>query len=158
MRIRNVSFQVWDLGGQSSIRPYWRCYYASTDALVFVVDSADADRTATAAAELAAMLREDELRRVPLLVLANKQDLPGALCDADVSAALELGAVRDRPWHVESATATSGAGLDAGFDWYADMCLAGSNTQACKDGPERLCVAPTLCAVRTVCKYIYDTF
>jgi GTPase SAR1 family protein len=29
--------QVWDLGGQSSIRPYWRCYYPNTDAIIFVV-------------------------------------------------------------------------------------------------------------------------
>ena len=27
---KNINFQVWDLGGQSSIRPYWRCYYANT--------------------------------------------------------------------------------------------------------------------------------
>ena len=37
-------FQVWDLGGQTSIRPYWRCYYPNTDAIVFVVDSADVER------------------------------------------------------------------------------------------------------------------
>lgn len=30
--------QVWDLGGQTSIRPYWRCYYPNTDAIIFVVD------------------------------------------------------------------------------------------------------------------------
>jgi ADP-ribosylation factor-like protein 1 len=24
---KNIKFQVWDLGGQTSIRPYWRCYY-----------------------------------------------------------------------------------------------------------------------------------
>jgi hypothetical protein len=26
---KNIKFQVWDLGGQTSIRPYWRCYYVS---------------------------------------------------------------------------------------------------------------------------------
>jgi ADP-ribosylation factor-like protein 1 len=35
---------VWDLGGQTSIRPYWRCYYPNTDAIIFVVDSCDVDR------------------------------------------------------------------------------------------------------------------
>ena len=28
----NIKFQVWDLGGQTSIRPYWRCYYPNTQA------------------------------------------------------------------------------------------------------------------------------
>jgi GTPase SAR1 family protein len=36
--------QVWDLGGQTSIRPYWRCYYPNTDAIIFVVDSCDTER------------------------------------------------------------------------------------------------------------------
>jgi len=31
---KNINFQVWDLGGQSSIRPYWRCYYANTQVRV----------------------------------------------------------------------------------------------------------------------------
>jgi len=35
---KNIKFQVWDLGGQTSIRPYWRCYYPNTDAIIFVVD------------------------------------------------------------------------------------------------------------------------
>lgn len=38
-------------------RPYWRCYYANTDALVYVIDSVDKDRLATARAELSAMLQ-----------------------------------------------------------------------------------------------------
>jgi ADP-ribosylation factor-like protein 1 len=50
---------VWDLGGQSSIRPYWRCYYPNTDAIIFVVDSSDIERLATAKAELAVRRAED---------------------------------------------------------------------------------------------------
>lgn len=48
--------QVWDLGGQTSIRPYWRCYYPNTDAIIFVVDSADVERLNIARQELSAML------------------------------------------------------------------------------------------------------
>lgn len=47
---------VWDLGGQTSIRPYWRCYYANTDAIIYVVDSADRDRLAISKSELVSML------------------------------------------------------------------------------------------------------
>merc|ERR1712072_1084243 len=32
---------VWDIGGQKSIRPYWRNYFDQTDALIYVIDSAD---------------------------------------------------------------------------------------------------------------------
>lgn len=54
--IYHPSGQVWDLGGQTSIRPYWRCYYPNTDAIIFVVDSADVERLAIAKQELCAML------------------------------------------------------------------------------------------------------
>ena len=53
--------QVWDLGGQTSIRPYWLCYYPNTDALIFVVDSTDQQRLSIAKQELWAML---EVRRL----------------------------------------------------------------------------------------------
>ena len=41
VQYKNLRFQVWDLGGQTSIRPYWRCYYQNTNAVIYVVDSAD---------------------------------------------------------------------------------------------------------------------
>lgn len=65
--------QVWDLGGQTSIRPYWRCYYADTKAVVYVVDSSDRERLGINKAELLAMLSEEELADAKLLVFANKQ-------------------------------------------------------------------------------------
>ena len=30
LKYKNLTFQVWDLGGQTSIRPYWRCYFPNT--------------------------------------------------------------------------------------------------------------------------------
>lgn len=74
-----LTFDVWDLGGQTSIRPYWRSYYANTAAVVFVVDSIDIERLEIAADELRSMLNEDELRDAALLVFANKQDQVSAL-------------------------------------------------------------------------------
>ena len=47
LQYKNIKFQVWDLGGQTSIRPYWRCYYPNTDAIIFVVDSSDKERMVT---------------------------------------------------------------------------------------------------------------
>lgn len=79
LQYKNIKFQVWDLGGQTSIRPYWRCYYPNTDAIIFVVDSCDTDRLSIAKQELLAMLEEEELSDAILLVFANKQDFKGAL-------------------------------------------------------------------------------
>ncbi|KAM9071397.1 ADP-ribosylation factor-like protein 1 isoform 4-T5 [Megaptera novaeangliae] len=65
---KNLKFQVWDLGGQTSIRPYWRCYYSNTDAVIYVVDSCDRDRIGISKSELVAML---EGTRVQALVRAD---------------------------------------------------------------------------------------
>merc|ERR1711965_258613 len=46
---------VWDIGGQSTIRPYWKNYFENTDALIYVVDSADRRRIEEASTELAAV-------------------------------------------------------------------------------------------------------
>ena len=53
---KNLKFQVWDLGGQTSIRPYWRCYFSNTDAIIYVVDSTDRDRIGISKQELVSML------------------------------------------------------------------------------------------------------
>ena len=45
-------------------RPYWRCYYSNTDAIIYVVDSVDKDRIGISKQELIAML---EVRLLYLL-------------------------------------------------------------------------------------------
>lgn len=114
---KNLNFNVWDLGGQTSIRPYWRCYYANTAAVIFVVDSTDIERLQTAADELAAMLNEEELKDAALLVFANKQDQPGAKGAGDISQALRLGELRDRNWSIMACSAVDGSGVTEGMDW-----------------------------------------
>ncbi|KAI9143261.1 ADP-ribosylation factor family-domain-containing protein [Paraphysoderma sedebokerense] len=114
---KNIKFQVWDLGGQTSIRPYWRCYYANTDAIIYVVDSADKERISTSKEELLSMLEEEELKDAALLVLANKQDMPGAMTAAEVSEALGLSALRNRQWQIFKCSAVKGEGLNEGLDW-----------------------------------------
>jgi ADP-ribosylation factor-like protein 1 len=117
LQYKNIKFQVWDLGGQTSIRPYWRCYYPNTDAIIFVVDSCDVERLGVARQELAAMLQEDELRDAILLVLANKQDARGALNAQQVSDALGLPEIKSRQWSIQETSALKGTGLFDGFDW-----------------------------------------
>ena len=70
---------VWDIGGQREIRPYWKNYYENTDGIVYVVDSADDMRVAEAKEELSSLMAEEALLKVPTLVYANKQDLETSL-------------------------------------------------------------------------------
>ncbi len=109
---------VWDVGGQREIRPYWRNYFDNTDALVYVVDSADRSRLEEVNTELSRLLlEEDKLAGVPLLVFANKQDLLSALSAADISIGLGLPDIKDRAWQIQSCSAKTGEGLPEGMEW-----------------------------------------
>ncbi|KAK7500806.1 hypothetical protein BaRGS_00008050 [Batillaria attramentaria] len=113
---KNISFTVWDVGGQDKIRPLWRHYFQNTQGLIFVVDSNDRERVGEASDELHRMINEDELRDAKILVFANKQDLPNAMSTREIQEKLGLHSLR-RDWFIQATCATSGDGLYEGLDW-----------------------------------------
>merc|ERR1711879_398459 len=108
---------VWDIGGQKTIRPYWSNYFESSDALVYVVDSSDRRRLEESTAELKELLAEDKLGGVPLLVFANKQDLLQAVPADEISSSLGLANIQDRTWTIQACSAKQGDGLQEGMEW-----------------------------------------
>ncbi|KAL6540826.1 Arf GTPase arl1 [Orobanche minor] len=125
LQYNNIKFQVWDLDcGQTSIRPYWRCYFPNTQAIIYVVDSSDTDRLVVAKEEFHAILEEEELKGAVVLLFANKQDLPGALDAATITEALELHRIKNRQWAIFKTSAIKGEGLFEGLD-----CLIHSNPE-----------------------------
>merc|ERR1711935_606282 len=118
---KNISFTVWDVGGQDKIRPLLRHYFQNTQGLIFVVDSNDRERIGEARDELMRMLAEDELREAVLLIFANKQDLPNAMNAAEITDKLGLHSLRNRNWYIQATCATSGDGLYEGLDWMSNQ-------------------------------------
>lgn len=109
--VKNVTFTVWDVGGQDKIRPLWKHYFHNTEGLVYVVDSADRERINEAKDELFWILDSDEMRGVPVVVLANKQDLPNSTEPSDLAQKLGLTQIRTHPWYIMGTCATNGDGL-----------------------------------------------
>ena len=97
---KNISFNVWDVGGQDKIRLLWRHYYTNTQGLIYVVDPNDRERIDENREELHKMLSEEELKDAVLLVFANKQDLPGALTCPEITDKLGLHTIRGRTWFI----------------------------------------------------------
>lgn len=124
---KNISFTVWDVGGQDKIRPLWRHYFSNTEGLIFVIDSNDNDRIECARDELHRMLHEDELRDSVLLVFANKQDLPNALSASQLTEKLGLHNLRGRHWYIQACCATTGDGLYEGLDWLSNTLSKSRN-------------------------------
>ena len=53
------NLNIWDVGGQKSLRSYWRNYFETTDGLIWVVDSADKRRLEDCKKELHQLLQEE---------------------------------------------------------------------------------------------------
>jgi len=117
VEFQNISFTVWDVGGQDKIRPLWRHYFQNTQGIIYVIDSNDRERVSEAREELHRMLNEDELRDALLLVFANKQDLPNAQSAAELTDKLGLHSLTNRTWYIQATCATSGDGLYEGLKW-----------------------------------------
>ncbi|XP_058471731.1 ADP-ribosylation factor-like protein 11 isoform X1 [Solea solea] len=136
---KKTSLTLWDIGGQKSMRPNWRLYLDSCKAVVFVVDSSDmtclllrlyldsckavvfvvdssdSSRLPEAQKVLKKVLSDDRLRGVPLMVLANKKDLPNSMTIREISCQLSLPSLTDRLWEIQACSAKRGLGLQQAF-------------------------------------------
>eukprot|EP01080_Neovahlkampfia_damariscottae_P010653 gene10653-3277_t len=116
---KNIKFQMWDLGGQDSLRESWDHYYQGTQAIIFVIDSTDKKRMPIVKKELMNMLNNEDLKNVKLLIYANKQDLKDATMASEISDSLNLHKIKSHEWHMQSCCALSGSGLNDGLEWLA---------------------------------------
>ncbi|KAF6737227.1 ADP-ribosylation factor-like protein 11 [Oryzias melastigma] len=112
---KKTSLTLWDVGGQKRMRPNWRLYLDNCKALVFVVDSSKPARMAEAKKALKMVLSDSKLEGVPLMVLANKKDLPNSLKIREVSTLLDLESYKDRQWEIQACSAVQGLGLQQAF-------------------------------------------
>lgn len=117
---QNYQLNIWDVGGQKSLRSYWRNYFESTDGLVWVVDSIDRRRMEDCTKELHSLLQEERLSGATLLVFANKQDLPGAMTADEIKEALNLESIETHHWRIVGCSAMNGDNLLAGIDWLVE--------------------------------------
>ena len=137
----DTSFTIWDVGGCDRIRPLWRHYYQSTQAVIYCVDSNDRERMTPQPGDdetsymykygsarnlFMQTLDEDELKNAVVLVLANKQDLPGACSVEEVAQAMGVEGYRQRGVSIVcmGSCATSGDGLLDALDWLSSAIKA----------------------------------
>ncbi|TVU25073.1 hypothetical protein EJB05_27552 [Eragrostis curvula] len=124
---KNLRFEVWDLGGQESLRTSWATYYRGTHAVIVVIDSTDRARINIIKDELFRLLQHGDLESAVVLVFANKQDLKDAMSPAEITDALSLHSIKNHDWHIQASCAITGEGLYDGLGWIAQK-VAGKAT------------------------------
>jgi len=119
---RTCNFTVWDVGGQDKTRPLWKSYSRKSDGIIYVVDSTDKERLEEAKIELMKLLKSPETTGLPVVILANKQDLPGSLTCNDIEKALAMHELRQNQlWHVAPTCGVTGEGLEEAVEKMADL-------------------------------------
>lgn len=117
-----ITLTVWDVGGQEMMRMYWKNYYQDTAGILFAIDCWDRKRLDEARQELERMLKNEHLRGLPVVILANKQDKEGALTATELTEILHLKKTcSDRDWFIQPCSGKTGAGLLEGFKRMAKL-------------------------------------
>jgi len=123
-KTHDVTFKIWDLGGQDKKRPLWRSYTRSSEGIIFVVDSVDKERLEEAKLELIQLLKSPDNPSLPLLVIANKQDLQGSLDLPEIEKLLGLHELPpSQLWSTRGACAITGEGLEESIDAMYDLVI-----------------------------------
>ena len=115
----NVKFLCWDIGGQPVFRDaLWESYIAGSTGIIFVIDSADEHRFEEARIEIRKWVLDNKnIENIPILILANKQDLPEAHTAGFIARKLGLHKVTSNSFAILPCSALSGFNLDKSIGW-----------------------------------------
>lgn len=117
-----VNLKFWDVGGQESLREMWSEYYTNSHAIIFVIDSTDKDRLLDCQKALSSIVTDDLIEGIPILMLANKQDVEGAPGKLEVEDIKEIFNViaehlDARDSRVLPISAKTGDGVQQSIEW-----------------------------------------
>lgn len=127
VKVDGMDFELYDVGGLEKVRALWRTYSKEANGVVYVVDSSDPSRLPQAAEELKKLFFGDKKKKslivpdIPLLVLANKQDIEGAVGVDRITKDLELHDLPVRNYRVLPTVATEGTNVREGLKWMVDQ-------------------------------------
>ena len=93
----------------------WERYCRGVQVVIFMVDASDEKNFPAAKKELEELIFK--VQNIPLLVLANKNDLPDAKTADEVSAALDLASIKDREVCVYNVSCKNVFNIDTTMDW-----------------------------------------
>lgn len=125
----NAKLTFWDLGGQVGLRTIWDKYYQEAHAIIYVVDAAAASSFEDAKSALEKVLRHEDLKGAPLLIFANKQDLPGVIANEELTKHLHLKELDERPYMFQAVSAYDGRGIKSGVDWLVEQMERSKRTE-----------------------------
>ncbi|KAL9253633.1 ADP-ribosylation factor-related protein [Drosera capensis] len=129
IEVGNTKLVFWDLGGQPGLRSIWEKYYEEAHAVIYVVDSNCPSRFEDSKSALEKVLRHQDLQGAPLLILANKQDLPGAVTAEELARYLDLKKLDEMVYMFEGVSAYEGRGIKESINWLVEEMERSKRTE-----------------------------
>ncbi|XP_077468856.1 small COPII coat GTPase SAR1A [Stigmatopora argus] len=126
LTIAGMTFTTFDLGGHTQARRIWKNYLPAINGIVYMVDCADRERLAEAKVELDALLTDDTISNVPVLILGNKIDRPEAISEDALrgmfgqttgKGKVSMDDVNLRPIEIFMCSVLKRQGYGEGFRW-----------------------------------------
>jgi ADP-ribosylation factor-like protein 2 len=118
LNYQDFQLNIWDIGGQETLRSYWRNYFENTDAILWVIDTSDKDRLLDCKRELSKLITEEKLLGCPICIMCNKRDLKNSLSDKEISEIMQLqDLIVNRHYVLKSCCGITGDGLEDCIQW-----------------------------------------
>lgn len=113
------TFKLFDLSGSAKTRDFWKHFITGhVSAIIFVVDATNRARLGEARTELSKILMLPNFKpETPLLILANKCDLPTHMSYSELADGLGVGALKGQEWSLRLVSGIRGEGFDGALDW-----------------------------------------
>ncbi|OPJ84946.1 ADP-ribosylation factor-related protein 1 [Patagioenas fasciata monilis] len=117
--VGKARLMFWDLGGQEELQSLWDKYYAESHGVIYVIDSTDEERLSESKRAFEKMITSEALEGVPILVLANKQDVETCLSIPDIKTAFSdcINKIGKRDCLTQACSALTGKGVNEGIEW-----------------------------------------
>lgn len=120
--VSGIRMNFWDLGGQKELQCLWDKYYAESHGVIYIIDSSDREHMPASKETFDRVISSESLAGVPLLVLANKQDVAECMGVREVKPVFNRNAhlIGRRDCMVMPVSALTGDGVEEGIRWLAE--------------------------------------
>lgn len=116
----NVQFKIFDMGGHSLYRADWETYCGSGNVIIYVLDAADQESIDASEQQIDAFMHNESLMNIPIIIVANKQDLPEAMKEDELISRIRLQEVENREIVLFSTSAKKKINVDSIMKWMID--------------------------------------
>lgn len=119
---KDSTFNAFEVAGNVEVRKFWESFYSEhIQFIIYVIDMADFGRIEEAVQLLMAVLYDDKLTGIPLLIMLNKIDVDEAITVQDFSAFFKVDCIKDRIFNIVECSALSKKGIFESLEWIYEI-------------------------------------